>query len=484
VTREKLIFSSLDLGDFERADGLVIHSGWIPRRFTKSLEPRLSQAQHESGSPVPIELRVYPAESKPEFTVPTFIEENEFNSAFQALNDSYGVPCYDELNGGAVYGISPFLFGIMFGDIGHAFFYLLAAFALLSLHKMVVAKNIDLGEMGESVFGFKWLVLFAACCAFYCGLIYNECFGLPITAFRSAWVPNSTAPGHWMREDANYVYPFGIDPEWLFKDNELIFLNSFKMKLSVVVGMCQMILGMILQLIKHVHRRHWLEIAVTWIPEMLYLVPFFGYLVVCIIIKWCTRVEDQPENGVNIIQLMIGMILNIGSKDPALALYGDVQWTVQNVIIVVFILSIPMLLFIKPVIECYHLRGRPDFNVLEIFVMNLIHVIEFCLGALSHTASYLRLWALSLAHSQLSHVLYDELFIMFVNMQNVPALFISFAAFAAFTVAILLGMEAFSALLHAIRLMWVEFSSKFYDGMGVPFQPLSLSQALKGVGIH
>jgi V-type H+-transporting ATPase subunit a len=45
-------------------------------------------------------------------------------------------------------------------------------------------------------------------------------------------------------------------------------------------------------------------------------------------------------------------------------------------------------------------------------------------------------------------------------------------------------MEAFSALLHAIRLMWVEFSSKFYEGMGVPFQPLSLAQALKGVGIR
>ena len=113
--------------------------------------------------------------------------------------------------------------------------------------------------------------------------------------------------------------------------------------------------------------------------------------------------------------------------------------------------------------------------------------------------SYLRLWALSLAHGELASVFWDKAMLVAIQTNQPVFIFAGFAVFASVTAGVLLAMDvlevrgsvavtpsralARSALarrlifsvaararsqcfLHALRLHWVEFQNKFYKGDG------------------
>merc|ERR1719487_2322689 len=88
--------------------------------------------------------------------------------------------------------------------------------------------------------------------AVYAGFMYNDFFSVGLSLFSSgfdelppeAGVINYKPNYDVKNEGGPGPYPFGIDPAWHGATNELLFMNSLKMKMSVIIGVVQMCAGL------------------------------------------------------------------------------------------------------------------------------------------------------------------------------------------------------------------------------------------------
>lgn len=126
----------------------------------------------------------------------------------------------------------------------------------------------------------------------------------------------------------------------------------------------------------------------------------------------------------------------------------------------------------------------------EIMIHQFIETVEFSLGCISNTASYLRLWALSLAHQKLGEVAFEKLILMLIPTITgsnpvipsmcgdnvyiyVPVAIVLFLIiwpmYCGAILGLVMGLDMLECYLHCLRLHWVEFQKKFYKGEGVKY---------------
>eukprot|EP01068_Selenidium_serpulae_P010544 Selendium_serpulae@DN5490_c0_g1_i2.p1 len=296
------------------------------------------------------------------------------------------------------------------------------------------------------------------------------------------------------------------------------------MKLSVIFGFVHMMFGLIMKLLNCIHFKAWVDLCCEWLPQFLFMISFVGYMDFLIILKWVT--PDNGNNKPSLITLIIDMFF---FKPPTEVMFPGQEIT-QVVLVIIIFVCIPWMLIPKPIfilldhkkavkraekakhehtgskvdrvieslgpdggsVELDALPADPkgkdhhdeeEWDYQEVCIIQMIETIEFSLGTVSNTASYLRLWALSLAHMQLSHVILSYSLLIPLNMSGNVAvqavgLFICVPIFAAMTFGIMLCMEALECFLHSLRLQWVEFQNKFFKADGYPFSPFRFKQAL------
>uniref|UniRef100_A0A4W3GS35 V-type proton ATPase subunit a n=1 Tax=Callorhinchus milii TaxID=7868 RepID=A0A4W3GS35_CALMI len=518
VRKMKAIYHTLNLCNIDVTQKCLIAEVWCPVTDLDSIQFALRRGTEHSGSTVPSILNRMQTSQTP----PTYNKTNKFTSGFQNIVDAYGIGTYREINPAPYTIITfPFLFAVMFGDLGHGT--LLTAFAVW----MVVRENRILSqkndnEMFNTVFHGRYIILLMGIFSVYTGFIYNDCFSKTLNMFGSSWSVRPMFQLNWNLHLAssmmllnlqldpavpkvfNGPYPFGIDPIWNIASNKLTFLNSFKMKMSVILGVVQMVFGVSLSLLNHIYFKKPLNIYFSFIPEMIFMLTLFGYLVILIFYKWCAYDAARSKDAPSLLIHFINMFL-FSYNDKSMKYLYTGQKGLQSFLVVVALLCVPCMLVVKPlVLRHQYLRKKHlnavcsslpcvkepfsmicclQFNFGDVAVHQAIHTIEYCLGCVSNTASYLRLWALSLAHAQLSEVLWNMVLRLGLSINSLigsVAVFFLFAIFATLTIAILLIMEGLSAFLHALRLHWVEFQNKFYSGAGYKFVPFSFESILEG----
>lgn len=184
----------------------------------------------------------------------------------------------------------PFLFGIMFGDIGHGFLLFLFGAYLCVRNDAILESNKSMAGLLKARYLFLMMGFFAT----YCGFIYNDMMAMPLNLFGSCYenVPGSAKD---VRQKEDCVYPFGFDPKWYVSPNELSFFNSFKMKMAVILGVLQMSLGICMKGLNAIYHKSAIDFLFEFVPQIIFLHCLFGFMDLLIILKWLTNWEGREN---------------------------------------------------------------------------------------------------------------------------------------------------------------------------------------------
>uniref|UniRef100_A0A8C4HSC3 V-type proton ATPase subunit a n=1 Tax=Dicentrarchus labrax TaxID=13489 RepID=A0A8C4HSC3_DICLA len=516
VRKMKAIYHTLNLCNIDVTQKCLIAEVWCPVSDLDSIQFALRRGTEKSGSTVPSILNRMQTKQTP----PTYNKTNKFTSGFQNIVDAYGIGSYREINPAPYTIITfPFLFAVMFGDLGHGTLMTCAALYLVLRESRLMAQKND-NEMFSMVFAGRYIILLMGIFSIYTGIIYNDCFSKSLNVFGSGWSVRPmfdarlgvTAQGLHQTDRCSH-------PIWNIATNKLTFLNSFKMKMSIILGVIHMLFGVSLSLFNHLYFKKPLNIYLGFIPEIVFMASLFGYLAILIFYKWFSYDASTSKDAPSLLIAFINMFL-FNYNDPSNKPLYRGQMAIQSLLVIIALACVPCMLIVKTLVLrrqhlwrknlgtqnfggirvgngptedeaeiiqhdqlSQHSEEEPEFNFGDVAVNQAIHTIEYCLGCISNTASYLRLWALSLAHAQLSEVLWSMVMHIGLSSRSFGGFFllaIVFYFFAVLTVAILLIMEGLSAFLHALRLHWVEFQNKFYSGQGFKFLPFTFESILDG----
>ncbi|KAJ5962318.1 hypothetical protein N7501_007259 [Penicillium viridicatum] len=445
VKKEKAVYDILNKFSYDHCEArkVLIAEAWCPTDTLARIKSTLQDVDDRVQISMPTVLN----EVQTNRTPPTYVRTNKFTEAFQTIVNAYRIPKYSEINPGFYMVVTfPFLFAVMFGDFGHGALVTMVSAAMIFWEQKLQRTKLD--ELSYMAFYGRYIMLMMGLFSMYTGLIYNDIFSRPLTIFSSQW--------QWPEDiEAGKIIEASL------KDGH---------RYPMTYALC-------LQYVNGRQFKSKVDIWGNFFPAMLFYQSIFGYLVITVIYK-CR----YTFVGSTTVPAILGYrSLSELSDAPALEDDRDIDdgpGRARDGMVG----EGDTMVVIGQDDSGYH--NQEGFDFFDTMIHQVIHTIEFCLNCISYTASYLRLWALLLAYQQLSVVLWNmtlrAAFAEDGHTIRVIMIVINYYLWFTLSVCILCVMEGTSAMLHSMRLHWIEAMSKHFAGEGTPFLPFSFSTVLAG----
>lgn len=219
----------------------------------------------------------------------------------------------------------------------------------------------------------RYLITLMGFFAFYCGWIYNDFMSISLDVFGSCYdLKGVEADDPIPRISEECVYGFGLDPIWAVAQNNLNYVNSLKMKISVIIAVVHMTLGIFVKATNAIYFGKWMDFVFEFLPQLAFMTVLFAYMDFLIVFKWLKYWDEESiEFAPSIITTMINLPLKLGKTDdccggePMWGTYGDTtQDHIQLILLIVAAISVPLMLLPKPLIEIF-LLSRPKRIIIQ-----------------------------------------------------------------------------------------------------------------------
>ena len=159
-----------------------------------------------------------------------------------------------------------------------------------------------------------------------------------------------------------------------------------------------------------------------------------------------------------------GLLLYLAGANLASGFMGGPTFIPTGVCKIILIVC-AFLLFIKE-IPIGIIDGHPDWkpeSISDFILQNIFELLEYVLSYLSNTVSFLRVGAFVLVHAGMMMVVFslakDNIFVIVLGN------------------ALVIALEGLLTGIQALRLEYYEMFSRFFDGSGISFEPVTLKKA-------